>query len=157
MSRSAQVLETVAALLENVRRLEALYPGRQFTLDGHLVGSIGEVLAAELYGLTLLPASAECHDACCPAGRDVQIKLTQGKRVAMYAEPAYLLVLRLSEGKLEEVYNGPGLAAWNVCGPMQKNGQRSVSVARLRRLMDDVPERDRLTARAPLPFFRTTA
>jgi len=29
-----------------VDRLEELFPGRRFTPDGHLVGSIGEVLAA---------------------------------------------------------------------------------------------------------------
>ncbi len=29
-----------------VDRLEELFPGRRFTTDGHLVGSIGEVLAA---------------------------------------------------------------------------------------------------------------
>ncbi|MGQ0721719.1 MAG: DUF6998 domain-containing protein, partial [Candidatus Eiseniibacteriota bacterium] len=37
-----------------VRDLEAAFPGRKFTLDGHLVGSIGEVLAAHRYGLELL-------------------------------------------------------------------------------------------------------
>ncbi|MCY4128253.1 MAG: hypothetical protein OXG15_03295 [Gammaproteobacteria bacterium] len=41
-----------------VNRLEELFPGRKFTPDGHLVGSIGEALAAYMFGLELLPASA---------------------------------------------------------------------------------------------------
>ena len=144
MNKAQEVLAAVLDLSRSVQRLEALFPGRRFTLDGHLVGSIGEVLAAEMYGLTLVPASTECHDARCPIGRDVQIKLTQGKRVSMYGEPSYLLVLRLVNGEIEEVYNGPGLPVWNAAGPMQKNGQRSISTARLRALMRTVAEADRL-------------
>jgi len=129
------VLEHVRRLLDSVRALEELYPGRHFTLDGHLVGSIGEALAAELYGLTLLPSSSKCHDATCPEGREVQVKLTQRNSVALYEEPKYLLVLRLSEdGTVREVYNGPGSAAWSVAGRRQKNGQRAISVSKLRAL-----------------------
>lgn len=32
----------VAAIFKAVEQLEAAYPGRKFTPDGHLVGSIGE-------------------------------------------------------------------------------------------------------------------
>jgi len=44
-------------------------PGRKFMLDDHLVGSIGEVLAAYHYGLELLPTSAQWHDATARDGR----------------------------------------------------------------------------------------
>jgi hypothetical protein len=128
-----------------VRELESLYPGRRFTMDGHLVGSIGEVLAAELYGLTLLPASSRCHDGVCPTGRNVQIKLTQRSQVAMYEEPDYLIALRIdSEGRIEEVYNGPGERPWAAAGKMQKNGQRAVSISQLRRLSSAVLAQDRI-------------
>jgi hypothetical protein len=43
----------VADIYRAVAELEKLYPGRKFTPDGHLVGSIGEVIAAEHFGLTL--------------------------------------------------------------------------------------------------------
>ena len=36
----------VQELYSIVDRLDELFPGRRFTPDGHLVGSIGEVLAA---------------------------------------------------------------------------------------------------------------
>ena len=38
----------VQKLVEIVAELEAEFPGRHFTLDGHLVGSIGEVMAGHL-------------------------------------------------------------------------------------------------------------
>lgn len=50
-----------------------MYPGRKFTLDGHLVGNIGEVLVSNKYGLTILPNSTETHDAVDSRGRLVQI------------------------------------------------------------------------------------
>jgi hypothetical protein len=63
----------VAAIYRAVAALEAAYPGRKFTPDGHLVGSIGEVVAAEALGLTLYRGSHPIHDAydetgMCPAG-----------------------------------------------------------------------------------------
>ncbi len=44
----------IGQLYELVAQLEALFPSRRFTPDGHLVGSIGEVIAAHRYGLQLL-------------------------------------------------------------------------------------------------------
>ena len=41
----------VQKLIGIVNELEADFPGRHFTLDGHLVGSIGEVMAAYYYGV----------------------------------------------------------------------------------------------------------
>ena len=38
--------------------LEQMFPGRKFTLDGHLVGSIGEVVAAYIFDLDLKPYSS---------------------------------------------------------------------------------------------------
>ena len=141
--------ESVAGIIrdlyEVVARLEAKFPGRPFTPDGHLVGSIGEAIAAERYGLELLPPSAEKHDAVAPDGRLVQIKATQRKQIGLYSCPDWLLVLKLHEdGSAIEVYNGPGATAWDAAGKMQKNGQRVVSVAKLHRLAAEVVENERL-------------
>jgi hypothetical protein len=55
-----------------IDRVEPLYAiagelsrqtGRSFTPDGHRVGSIGEVLAADFYGLELRSQSNEGYDA----------------------------------------------------------------------------------------------
>ena len=126
----------VARIYAAVEELEALYPGRKFTPDGHLVGSIGEVIAAEALGLTLHPASYPGHDAFDAAG-DVQIKMTgrTGKSVALYATCNRLVVLKVvSPQEAEIVYDGPGEPAWASAGAMGKNGQRVVSLKRLRRI-----------------------
>lgn len=136
------VIQIVAQLRELVGQLGELYPGRRFTLDGHLVGSIGEVLAAEQYGLVLLPASHKTHDAEAPDGRMVQIKLTQRSGVGLSSCPEHLLVHKLhSDGRHEEIYNGPGEPVWEWCAPrVQKNGQAMISLTRLRNLMATLPD-----------------
>jgi hypothetical protein len=141
----------VKRLYQLVSELEAAFPGRPFTPDGHLVGSLGEVLASQYYDLELLPCSTECHDATTRDGKLVQIKATQGKSVALRGQPGHLLVILLKKnGTIDEIYNGPGALAWANCGKPQKNGQSPISVSRLRTLMIDVPPGYRLP-QAPAP------
>lgn len=64
--------------------LEALYPSGRFTPDEHLVGSTGEVIAAEALELTLYARSRPGHDAYDRNG-DVQIMMTAGRNGNMYA------------------------------------------------------------------------
>jgi hypothetical protein len=136
----------VERLYELVNEFERLFPGRRFTPDGHLVGSVGEVVAAHRYGLTLFPSSTKIHDAEDNNGKRVQIKATQGSSVALSSEPDYLLVLRLMpSGECTEVFNGPGAIAWTACAPMRKNGQRPISLTKLRELMKSVSPLEQLT------------
>ncbi len=124
---------------------ESLKPGRPWTPDGHFVGSIGETFAEEHYGIRLDTPSAERHDGQAPDGRAVQIKLTQGSKVALSSEPDHLLVFQLRrDGTIEEVFNGPGSLAWKAAGKMQKNGQAPVSLSRLRDLQKQVPEDEKI-------------
>ncbi len=133
-------------MYEIVNELEQHFPGRRFTLDGHVVGSLGEVLAEYRYDLELFTASAEWHDAKAKDGRLVQVKATQGTRgVALRSEPDHLIVLRIeADGAAEEVFNGPGSLAWSNAGQMQKNGQCFVALSTLRRLMTHLSDEARL-------------
>ena len=138
----------VQRLYALVGELESHFPGRKFTPDGHLVGSLGEVLAAYHYDLELLAASTEKHDACSRDGRFVQVKATQARSVALRSEPHHLLVLSLlRDGTVDEVYNGPGALAWSRIGPPQRNGQFPLSLSTLRKLMAQVPQDARLPRR----------
>jgi hypothetical protein len=124
----------VADIYRAVEELETRYHPRKFTPDGHLVGSIGEVVAAEALGLTQYPMSHSGHDAY-DANGDVQIKMTAGKSVAMRAECERLLVLRVvSPEEAEIVYYGSGAPAWNCAGKKGTNGQRTVRLTKLRAL-----------------------
>ncbi len=126
-------------------KLEDIFPGRKFTLDGHLVGSIGEVIAAYMFDLKLAPASNQGHDAVAPDGRQVEVKLTQRTSVAMRHEPKHLVALhRPKGGPVRVIFNGPGKAAWDAAGKMQKNGQRSIGIARLTLLNKTIDESQRL-------------
>ena len=126
--------------------LESEYLGRKFTPDGHLVGSIGEVLVAEHYGLELLPNSTKTHDAVSKDGKYIQIKATQKDSIAISSEPDYLIVIKLlSDGSWREIYNGPGKPAWDNAGKLQKNGQRPISLSKLVGLMASANTADMIT------------
>ena len=60
----------VKELYAVVHKLEAMFPGRPFTPDGHLVGSLGECLVAEAYSLNLMDPSNKGYDAVAPDGRN---------------------------------------------------------------------------------------
>ena len=141
-------VQDLLALQAIVGRLESRYPGRKFTLDGHLVGSIGEVWAAHLFDLRLLPPSAETHDAVGADGQRIQVKATQGDAVGISSCPDYLIVLRLSAvGGVEVVYDGPGETAWAAAGKTAKTGQRPLRLSKLRLLQAQVPPEARLRRR----------
>ena len=85
-------------------------------------------------GLTLYPPSNPAHDAFDENG-DIQIKMTAVNNIAMYSTCDRLVVLKVvSTEEAEVVYDGPGNVAWEHAGKMAKNGQRSISLSRLRRL-----------------------
>jgi hypothetical protein len=120
MKKRIPLPEPIARIYQAAADLEALYPNRKFTPDGHLVGSIGEVIAAEALGLTLYPMSQPGHDAYDSNG-DAQIKMTAGTRIAMYATCDRLIVLRVvSPEEAEIVYDGPGQPVW---GESRQDGQ----------------------------------
>jgi hypothetical protein len=143
---SARFPELIADLYKVVAALEAMFPGRHFTPDGHLVGSIGEALASHHYGVELFSASAQGHDGRAN-GRLVQVKATQGTRVALSSEPEHLLVLRLHKnGTFTEEYNGPGQPVWASVSHKARpgNGQYQVSISALRRLTNAQDAKHRL-------------
>jgi O-6-methylguanine DNA methyltransferase len=118
-------------MVKIVSELETDFPGRHFTLDGHLVGSIGEVAAAYYYGIKLYPPSAKTHDGEI-GGRKVQIKTTQRGSVLIKYEPEYLIVLYLSvEGEIYEVYNGSGKKAMSIASKPDASGNRRLSITGL--------------------------
>lgn len=130
----------VAAIYKAVAELEEMYPGRKFTPDGHLVGSIGEVIAQERFGLELLPMSAARHDGVCKDRGKVQVKITGGKSVALRDECEHLIVLRITSPETAVIeYDGPGKPVWDSAGPMQKNGQRQIGLGKLRELKQRNP------------------
>jgi hypothetical protein len=103
----------IARLYALVDELELLFPERKFTPDGHLVGSIGEIVAKYFYDLELLPVNHANSDARTQdgTGRLVQIKLTAGNSINLNDsddQPDLLLALKIDRATgFDEIYNGP--------------------------------------------------
>ena len=126
-----------------VDELEEIFPGRHFTPDGHLVGSLGECLVAQAYGLELLTASNKGFDAISLCGKRVEIKATQSKSVAFRSEAEHVIAIKiLPNGTFEEVYNGPGKKVWEqFCGKkLPSNGQYQISLTRLKALQENIQD-----------------
>lgn len=85
--------------------------------------------------------------------RHVEVKATQGARVALRSCPEHLLVLKLDRhGSFTEAYNGPGELVWQELAdkPLPRNGQYQVSLARLSTLMGRVAPDARLPMIVPM-------
>lgn len=114
----------VQKLIGIVNELEADFPGRHFTLDGHLVGSIGEV-----------------------DGKKVQIKISQQDNIVINHEPDYLIVLYLNKsGNIYEVYNGPGKEPWDNASKRDSHNNRHMMVNKLMELDKAVCDDQRIPA-----------
>jgi hypothetical protein len=127
--------------------------GRKFTLDGHLVGSFGEVLAKNAYGLILEKSQSEkACDAKDASGKRIEIKATFGKSVGFRrhdtgCEADFCVVLKLKQdATFDEIYNGPTKPIIEnlEVRPLQKNGQRQISLSQLGELNKQVDDSDRL-------------
>ncbi|GAA4764548.1 MULTISPECIES: DUF6998 domain-containing protein [Flavobacterium] len=106
-------MQEIQQLLTITQKLREQY-GRSFPLDGRLVGDIGEVLAAEKYGIQLYKENVSVHDGEeIDTRRKVQIKASfKNYSYFPYGAdklPDYFLSVNILEnGDLEELFNGPG-------------------------------------------------
>jgi hypothetical protein len=140
-----------AALIERLYRvvteLEEMFPGRHFTPDGHMVGSIGECLVADAFDLLLMQPSNEGFDALDATGKRVEIKATQSDRVAFRSCPDYTIIIRINKnGTFETCYNGPGRTIWDTFTgkKLPSNGQYSISLGQVRELNSNVADDQRV-------------
>lgn len=137
----------VKQLYATVNELETMFPGRHFTPDGHMVGSLGECIVADAYNLELKTASNKGYDAVTETGLEVEIKATQSKSVAFRSQPQHTIIIKiLRDGTFEEIYNGPGALVWDqfTGKRLPSNGQFQISLNKLRQLNQTVAQSDRV-------------
>lgn len=124
----------ISEIFEACRNLSAR-TGRPVSPDGHLVGSLGEIFAAEKLGLQLMPPSHHGFDALGPLGEKVEIKTTTRSTISLSTDASLaerLVVVTLSaNGEGQISYDGPMDRVISAAGKPQKNGQRRVSISRL--------------------------
>jgi hypothetical protein len=145
--------EAVKQMLGIVERLCVAYPKKKFTLDGRLVGDIGEILVEDTYDLKLYVDVKKHHDAECPDGRLVQIKATMKKHLTFPADhiPNYYLGVQIgADGTFIEVFNGPGAIAWEAVRnrAKPKTNLHSISVSVLKNLQKRVSPKDQIPLRS---------
>ena len=139
--------ENVRSLYAIVNKLETMFPGRPFTPDGHMVGSLGECLVADRYDLELMPPSNKGYDAVTKDGKKVEIKATQAKTIAFRNYPEHTILIRImKDGTFEECFNGPGDLIWRQFEgrPTPSNGQFQISLGKVRRLNESVADSEKV-------------
>jgi hypothetical protein len=108
MSKHEALRESLALIFRGIEGLKTAFPNRKFTIDGRLVGDIGEVIAALEYDLDLDEVSQPVYDGTS-RGRRVQVKATFVESLTFKGTPDFLLGFKLyRDGRFEEVFNGPG-------------------------------------------------
>ncbi len=129
--------------------------GLTFTLDGNLIGDLGEAIAAELFDLRLEGRNARGIDARDNRDRTVQIKATGTGRGAVFRpseeRAAHLLVLDLDLENLKGtvVYNGPEEKVLSYMSDDWR-GQRLVPMSFIKMCDADVNEEERLKSAVTL-------
>ena len=154
--------EKIAFLSEKVKELnkitseiETVFPEKSFKLDGILIGNIVEVLTAQAYGITLYKQSEKTHDGEVD-GKKVQIKGTQGKdSIVIREEPEYLLVEYLDKesGTIQEIYNGPGVLAWQYRSYVPSMNFYTIRINKLLELDATILDEERIPAIVPLKKY----
>lgn len=135
----------------------------RFTLDGNLIGDIGEAIAVELFGIKLVHRkAAEGIDGYAPDGKtSVQIKATGTGRGPVFRNTKiradHLLFFDLDFDRMEGtvIYNGPEHYALSLL-PSDFSGQRMITRKQIVTANECVLSKERLPRRPQPTTQRTT-
>jgi hypothetical protein len=151
MNHRTSITEALALIFEGIAKLKVQFPEKAFTIDGRLVGDIGEVIAALEYDVKLYEVQTPAHDGETSDGRKVQVKVTFKDKLTMTAVPELYLGLKLTEdGGHREVYNGPGQLIADRFAHRSGLGEKQLSfpISVLEDLSENVPNYQRVQRRA---------
>jgi len=107
------ISEAIEGLLSHVAGLQALArdhaPNLKFTLDGRLVGDIGELIAATKLGITIQKRQQTGFDGVDKEGRNVEIKTTFKNSFAFRKITERVICIKLhGSTHWEIIYDGLG-------------------------------------------------
>ncbi|WP_261894507.1 DUF6998 domain-containing protein [Vibrio cyclitrophicus] len=144
-----EIHHAVKEMLKIVEALQKQYSQKKFTLDGRLVGDLGEILVEKDYDLELYPGLEKHHDGKTPDGRKVQIKTTMKNSLTFPVDhtPEYYIGIKiLPDGSYYEVFNGPGSVAGKAVKNRKptKNNLHSITLSALEKLSKSVSTQDRI-------------
>jgi hypothetical protein len=145
---SHEIIEdSLDKIFSGIRQLKEALPSKEFTIDGRLVGDIGEAIVQRDYDLTLYEGLAKDYDGETPCGKKVQIKATFKDSLTFKKVSDYYLGIKIYEnGTYEEIFNGPGQIIANEYSHRKGFGENLLSFPnkRLRELSLLVDDEDRI-------------
>jgi len=149
---SISIPDALKQLQDIVEKLQESYPTKRFTLDGRLVGDLGEILVESAYDITLYSKLEKHHDGITSDGRLVQIKTTLKDLLTFPCNhvPDYYLGIKINpDGSFMEIYNGPGKLIKAMISNLKQtqNNLHSISISRLSKLNEQVPDSERIPKR----------
>ena len=147
MPAPSVVKQALSKIFEGIDLLSDAVPGKNFTIDGRLVGDIGEALVQRDYDVQLYKKLVPGHDGFTTDGRKVQIKATFKDSLTFRTIPEYYLGVKLfPDGSYEEIYNGPGEDIRKRYCHRKGFGTKLLSfpVSELRILSADIPDSERI-------------
>ena len=150
MNDKYNIADALRLIFEGINRLKEAFPKKEFTIDGRLVGDIGEMIAAIEYEIELFDVLCKGHDGKTSEDRLVQVKATFKDSLTFKSVPEYYLGLKLYEdGRHEEIYNGPGKLIYDKYSHRKGIGKELLSFPNtdLQKLSASVPEKDRIPKR----------
>jgi hypothetical protein len=146
-------IEEIEQLFKIILKLQKKFPNRKFTLDGRLVGDLGEIFVEKNYSVKLFDKQEKKHDGIS-GNRKVQIKTTFKNYLTFPCGkdniPDYYIGIKLSEdGKYAEIYNGPGQYIYNCLKDNKKsgNGYYKISISKLIELKNKVKENEKIKSK----------
>lgn len=144
----------IRKLLSIVEELRKEYPNKQFTLDGRLVGDLGEIIVEQNYDVELYKKLVPIYDGEDSRKRKVQIKATFNKTLGFPCKeneiPDYYIGIKIfPDGTFQEIYNGPGKIIWEMIRYRKptKNSIFSISNSSLENMNKNILKEDRINLR----------
>ena len=148
MNKNAAIADALGLIFIGIGKLRDAFPQKYFTIDGRLVGDIGEVIAAIEYDFLPYATIQPGHDGHTSNGLRVQVKATFKNSLTFTTVPDYYLGFKLYEdGHYEEIYNGPGQVIFERYSHRKGIGEKLLSfpVRELAKLSAGVRPEDRVT------------
>ncbi|MCS3762093.1 DUF2670 domain-containing protein [Bradyrhizobium centrosematis] len=145
-----KICEALDHIFRGIGILQTEFANRRFTIDGRLVGDIGEIIAAAEFDVALDEIGRAGHDGHTSDRRLVQIKATFKEKLTFGRTPELYLGFKLyPNGSHDVIFNGPGEVIFNEYRHRQGIGARLLSfpISRLRELSATVADKDRVPSR----------
>ena len=138
-------------IFSGINQLKEALPSKEFTIDGRLVGDIGEAIVQRDYDLSLYEGLTKDYDGETPCGKKVQIKATFKDQLTFKKVSDYYLGIKINEnGTYQEIFNGPGSVIAEQYSHRSGFGELLLSfpIKKLQELSSTVPNEFKINKRA---------